>query len=113
MRRRVGQLQVKQLLLPARDQRFPKGTAAGGAEMCMRRRVASAARARPVVPVGPTAGGFASYSAVQLWRGQRTASGPGLARSRQRPKTNIFPISDFLTFWHLILAKSGGGLSRP
>ena len=33
--------------------------AAGGAEMCMRRRVAPAARARPMVPVEPTAGGAA------------------------------------------------------
>jgi hypothetical protein len=44
--------------------------------MCMRRRVAPAARA-PVVPVGPTARGAASYSAVQLRRGPRTAHGPG------------------------------------
>jgi hypothetical protein len=49
----------------------------------MRRRVASAARARPVVPVGPTAGGAASYSAVQLRRGQRMAHGPGWARGRR------------------------------
>ncbi len=31
----------------------------------------------------------------------------------QRDKTNIFPFSDFPIFWHLILAESGGGLSRP
>ncbi len=31
----------------------------------------------------------------------------------QGDKTNIFPYPDFPTFWHLILAKSGGGLSRP
>ncbi len=37
----------------------PKVPAAGGAEMRMRRRVAPAARARPVVPVGPTACGAA------------------------------------------------------
>jgi hypothetical protein len=52
--------------------------------MCMCQRVASAARARPVVPVGPTAGSAASYSAVQLLRGQRTARGPGWARCRRR-----------------------------
>ncbi len=52
------------------------GLAAGGAEMGMRRRVAPAARSRPVVPVGPTAGGAALYSAVQLRRGPRTARGP-------------------------------------
>ncbi len=76
MHRRVGPLLVTQLLRPARGPRFPKGPAAGGAEMCMRRRVASAARARPTVPVGPTAGGAASYSAVQLRRGLRAAHGP-------------------------------------
>ncbi len=52
--------------------------------MCMCRRVASAARARPVVPVGPTAGGAASYSAMQLRRGPRTARGPSWARGRRR-----------------------------
>ena len=52
------------------------GLAAGGAEMCMRRREASAARPRPVVPVEPTADGAASYSAVQLRRGPRAAHGP-------------------------------------
>jgi hypothetical protein len=44
--------------------------------MCMRRRVAPAARARPMVPIEPTAGGAASYSAVQLRRGPRAAHGP-------------------------------------
>jgi hypothetical protein len=76
MRRCVGLLRVTQLLRPARGQRFPKGPAAGSAEMCMRRRVASTDCARPVVPVGPTAGGAASNSAVQLRRGPRAAHGP-------------------------------------
>jgi hypothetical protein len=52
--------------------------------MCMRRRVAPAARARPVVPVGHTAGGAASYCAVQLRRGPRTARSPGWASGRLR-----------------------------
>ncbi len=82
---RVGPLRVAQLLRPARGPRFPKGPAAGSAEMCMRRRVASSARARPVVPVGPTAGGAASYSAVQLRRGPRAAYGPSWARGRRCP----------------------------
>jgi hypothetical protein len=53
----------------------------------MSRRVAPAARARPVVPVGPTVGGAASYSAVQLWRGPqaRTACGPSWARGWRCP----------------------------
>jgi hypothetical protein len=38
------------LLRPARSPRFPNGPAAGGAEMCMYRRVAPAARPRPVGP---------------------------------------------------------------
>jgi hypothetical protein len=50
----------------------------------MRRRLATAARARPVIPVRPTAGGAASYSAVQLRRGPRTADGPGWAGGRRR-----------------------------
>jgi hypothetical protein len=85
-RRCVGPLQVTQLLQPAYGQLFPKGPAAGGSGMymCPSRRVASAARARPVVPVGPTAGGAASCSAVQLQRGQHTARGPGWARGRRR-----------------------------
>jgi hypothetical protein len=53
--------------------------------MCMRRRVDPAARARPVVPVGLTAGCAASYSPVQLRRGPRTARGPSWARGRRRP----------------------------
>jgi hypothetical protein len=42
-------------------------------------------------------------------------SSPGLAHDPKMggDKTNIFPFSDFPTFWHLILAESGGGLSRP
>ncbi len=52
--------------------------------MCMRRRVASSGRGRPVVPVGPTTGGAASYSAVKVRRGQRTARGPSSARGRRR-----------------------------
>jgi hypothetical protein len=48
------------------------------------RRIAPAARARPVVPVGPTAGGAASYSAVQLQPGPGTARCPGWARGWQR-----------------------------
>jgi hypothetical protein len=51
--------------------------------MCMRRRVAPAARARPMVE--PTAGGAASYSAVQLRRGPRSARGPSWARGRRCP----------------------------
>ncbi len=81
---RVGQLRATQLLRPARGPRFPKGPAAGGADMCMRRCVAAAARAWPVVPVGPTAGSAASYSAVQLGRDPRAASGSGWARDRRR-----------------------------
>jgi hypothetical protein len=50
------------------------GPAACGAEMCMRRRVTPAARARPVDPV--TAGCAASYSAVQLLRGRRNVALP-------------------------------------
>ncbi len=76
-------LQVTQLLRPTRGLWSPKGPAACGAEMCMRRRVGSApprglwsrlgprpavplrtapcsssvAHARPTVPVGPAAGG--------------------------------------------------------
>jgi hypothetical protein len=84
IRRRVSPLRVTQLLRPARGPRFPKGSVAGGAEMCMCRRVVSAARARPVVPVGTTAGGAASYSCVQLRRGPRTARDPGWARGRRR-----------------------------
>jgi hypothetical protein len=53
--------------------------------MCMRRRVAPAARARPMVPVEPTAGGAALYSAVQLRHGPRAAHGPSWARSRRYP----------------------------
>ncbi len=53
----------------------PAGPASGDAEMCMRRRVTPAARSRPVVPVGTTAGSAASYSAVQLRRGPRKARG--------------------------------------
>jgi hypothetical protein len=53
--------------------------------MCMRRRVAPAARARPMVPVEPTAAGAASYSAVQLRRGPRAAHGPSWARGRRCP----------------------------
>jgi hypothetical protein len=85
MRRRVGPLRVAQLLRPARGPRSPKGLAAGGAEMCMRRRVAPDARARPMVPVGPTAGGAASYSAVRLRRGPRAAHGPSWAPVRRCP----------------------------
>jgi hypothetical protein len=44
------------------------------------------ARARPMVPVGPTAGGAASYSAVQLRRGQRNLGQKVMAR----PVTAIF-----------------------
>jgi hypothetical protein len=82
MRSRVGPLRVAQLLRPARGPRSPKGLAASGAEMCMRRRVAPAARARPMVPDEPTAGA-ASYSAVQLRRGPRSAHGPSWARGRR------------------------------
>jgi hypothetical protein len=85
MRRRVGPLRVTQLLRPACSQRSQNGLAAGGAEMCMLRRVAPAARARPMVPVEPTAGGAASYSAVQLGRGPRAAHGPSWARCRWCP----------------------------
>ncbi len=53
--------------------------------MRMRRRKASAARPRPVVPVEPTADGAASYSAVQLRRGPRTAHGPSWSRGRRCP----------------------------
>ncbi len=85
MRRRVGPLRVAQLLRPARSPRSPKGLAAGGAEMCMCRRVAPAARAQPMVPVEPTAGSAASYSAVQLRGGPRAAHGPSWARGRRYP----------------------------
>jgi hypothetical protein len=71
MRGRVGPLRVTQLLRPARGPQFPKGPAAGGPDMLMRQRVAPAARARPVVPVGPTAGVAASRSTVQLRRGSQ------------------------------------------
>ena len=75
MRRRVGPLRVAQLLRPAygpRSQEIGKnGLAAGGAEMRMRRREASAARPRPVVPVGPTAHGrrcrFVQRRAAAAW----------------------------------------------
>jgi hypothetical protein len=70
---------------PACGPRSPKGLAAGGAEMCMRRRVAPAACARPMVPVEPIACGAASYSAVQLRRGPRAAHGPSWARGRRCP----------------------------
>jgi hypothetical protein len=85
MRRRVGPLRVAQLLRPARSPRSQNGLAAGGAEMCMRRRVAPAARARPMVPVEPTASGAASYSAVQLRRGPRAAHCPSWVRGRRYP----------------------------
>ncbi len=49
----------------------------------MRRRVAPAARARPVVPVGPTAGA-ASYSAVQLLRGPVQPAVPVASGYRDR-----------------------------
>ncbi len=81
----VGPLRVAQLLRPARSPRSQNGLAAGGAGMCMRRRVAPAARTRPMVPVGPTAGGAASYSAVHLRRGPRAAHGPSWARGRLCP----------------------------
>jgi hypothetical protein len=69
--------------LTARD---PKnGLAAGGAKMRMRRRVAPAARTRPMVPVEPTADGAALYSAGQLQRGPRTAHGPSWSRGRRCP----------------------------
>jgi hypothetical protein len=51
----------------------------------MRRRVAPAARTRPMVPVAPTADGAASYSAVQLRRGPRAAHGPSWSRGRRCP----------------------------
>ena len=38
-----------------------------------------------MVPVGPTADGAASYSAVQLRRGPRTAHGPSWSRGRRCP----------------------------
>ncbi len=82
MQQRVGPLRVAQLLRPARSQRSQMGLTAGGAEMCMRRRVAPAARARQIVPVEPTACGAASYSAVQLLRGPCAAS---WARCRRHP----------------------------
>jgi hypothetical protein len=88
-RRHVDPLRVTQLLRPAHGPRFSKGPAAGGAVMCMCRRVAPAASARPVVPVGPTAGCAASYSAVQLWRGQRTARCPSWALGRLRPAEHV------------------------
>ncbi len=56
------------------------GLAAGGAAMSMRRRAPPAARTRPMVPVEPTADVAASYSAVQLRRGPRTAHGPSWSR---------------------------------
>jgi len=69
-----------------RTARDPKnGLAAGGAEMRMRRRKASAARPRPVVPVGPTADGAALYRSAQLRRGPRPAHGPSWARGRRCP----------------------------
>ncbi len=85
MRRREGPLRVVQLLRPAYSPRSPKGLAADGVEMSMRRSVAPAARPRPMVPVEPTADGAASYSAVQLRRGPRTAHGPSWARDRRCP----------------------------
>ncbi len=69
--------------LAARDPKI--GLAAGGAEMRMRRREASAAHPRPMVPVEPTADGAASYSAVQRRRSQRTAHGPSWSRGRRCP----------------------------
>jgi hypothetical protein len=62
---------------------FPCWTRGRRAEMCMRRRVARAAPARPVVPVGPTAGGAASRSAVQLRRGPLSARRPSWSPGRQ------------------------------
>ena len=86
MRRRVVSRSGSSSSSGPRTARDPKsGLAAGGAEMRMRRREASAARPRPVVPVGPTADGAASYSAVQLRRGPRTAHGPSWARGRRCP----------------------------
>ena len=46
---------------PARGPRSPAGPAAGGAEMCMRRRVAPVACARPVVPAAPAPGRQCSF----------------------------------------------------
>ena len=86
MRRRVVSRSGSSSSSGPRTARDPKsGLAAGGAEMRMRRREASAARPRPMVPVEPTAGGAASYSAVQLRRGQRTAHGPSWSRGRRCP----------------------------
>ena len=51
----------------------------------MRRREASAARPRPVVPVGPTADGAALYRSAQLRRSPRPAHGPSWARGRRWP----------------------------
>ena len=63
------------------------GLAAGGAEMRMRRRVAPAARARPMIPVQrqlqPTTGGAASYSALQLPR-SRLGPWPAVPRGAAR-----------------------------
>ena len=44
-----------------------------------------------MVPVEPTAGGAASYSTVQLWRGPRTAHGPSWARGRRCPAEHVAP----------------------
>jgi hypothetical protein len=86
MRRRVVSRSGSSSSSGPRTARDPKsGLAAGGAEMRMRRREASAARPRPMVPVGPTADGAASYSAVQLRRGPRTAHGPSWSRGRRCP----------------------------
>ncbi len=72
-----------QLLRPARSQRFPKDPAAGGAEKCRQTtslHVPTRSFWPACGPVGTTAGGAASYSAVQLRRGPRTARCPGWAR---------------------------------
>jgi hypothetical protein len=86
MRRRVVSRSGSSSSSGPRAAHDPKsGLAAGSAEMRIRRREASAARPLPVVPVGPTADGAASYSAVQLRRGPRPAHGPSWARGRRYP----------------------------
>ena len=86
MRRRVVSRSGSSSSSGPRAASDPKsGLAAGGAEMRMRRREASAARPRPMVPVGPMADGAALYRSAQLRRGPRPGHGPSWARGRRCP----------------------------
>ena len=86
MRRRVCVLRVAQLLRPARSPKWSRG------RRCRDVHATTRSSRGPCTANGPgrahtlaTAGGAASYSAVQLRRSPRTAHGPSWARGRRYP----------------------------